>query len=369
MKVALVHDHLVQFGGAERVLSAMHSLYPKAPIYTLLYDKRRFGDIFPEQLIRPSFLQDIPLLRTRPKWLLPFMPTATEAHNLGTYDVVLSSSSAFAKGIIPGSKGLHICYLHTPTRYLWSDTHEYIQGLRVPGIVKRALPHLLSHLRRWDYQAAQRVHYFIANSETVRRRIKTYYGRESIVLHPPVDVDQFAVTDTPKSYYLIGGRLVPYKRYDLVIKAFNKIGKPLKVFGSGPEEAALKKLAGPNIEFLGHVSDSYRSKLFEEAIAFLHPHVEDFGITPVESMAAGRPVIAFRKGGATETVIDGKTGRFFDHQSWEEIADTVLHFKPEEYDSARIRAHAETFAAPIFYEKLAGLVEAFYAEHKQKTLL
>ncbi|MDA1024779.1 MAG: glycosyltransferase, partial [bacterium] len=230
MKVALVHDHLVQFGGAERVLSAMHSMYPQAPIYTLLYDKRRFGDMFPEQLVRPSFLQTIPLFRSRPKWLLPLMPTATESHHLGKFDVVLSSSSAFAKGIITGSEGLHICYLHTPTRYLWSDTHEYIDGLRVPRPIKLMLPHLLSYLRHWDYQAAQRVHYFIANSETVRRRIKTYYGRESIVLHPPVDVDQFSVSDTQKSYYLIGGRLVPYKRYDIVIKAFNKIGKPLKIF-------------------------------------------------------------------------------------------------------------------------------------------
>lgn len=368
MKVALVHDHLTQSGGAERVLEAMQDIWPKAPTYTLLYDKSVMDSVFGHREIRTSFLQSIPGALGRSRWLLPLMPTATEAHDLSDFNVIISSSSAFSKGIIPSNDAIHICYCHTPTRYLWSDTHSYVEELRVPKLVKKLLPPILSNLRAWDRLAADRVDFFVANSETVARRIKQYYRRESDVIHPPVETDQFSVTSNPKEYYLIGGRLVPYKRYDLVVDAFTKLGIPLKVFGDGPIQKDLEKRAGKNIQFLGRVSNEERARLFQDAIAFLHPQEEDFGITPVESMAAGRPVIAYRKGGATETVIDRKTGVFFDNQTWEEVANTVLHFDHTKFDPMEIRAHSQQFSTQIFHKKMNDYVQKKWEEHCRNVL-
>lgn len=368
MKVALVHDHLTQSGGAERVLEAMQAIWPTAPTFTLLYDQRAVGSSFGHRDIRPSFLQKIPLSLKKPRWLLPLMPTATESYDLSEFDVVVSSTSAFSKGIIQPADALHICYCHTPTRYLWSDTHSYVEELRVPGLIKKLLPPLLTQLRSWDKIAADRVDFFVANSETVRRRIKKYYGRESDVIHPPADINEFVISDNPKEYYLIGGRLVAYKRYDLVVEAFNKTGLPLKIFGTGPLEADLKRKAAKNIQFLGRVSNDERARLFQDAIAFLHPQEEDFGITPVESMAAGRPVIAYRRGGALETVVDGVTGVFFDRQEWEELADTVLNFDHTKYDPKKIREHAEKFSLKIFHEQLHEYVNQKWEEHQRKVL-
>ena len=216
--------------------------------------------------------------------------------------------------------------------------------------------------------AANRVDKFIANSETVERRIKKYYRRDSEVIYPPVDTERFAISTAPKNYYLTGGRLVAYKRFDIVVDAFTKLGKPLKVFGNGPELSDLKRRAGKNIEFVGRVSDSERANLFANAIAFINPQEEDFGITPVESMASGRPVIAYRRGGATETVIDGVTGILFDEQSWEELADVVLNFKESAFAPQKIRTHAEQFAARIFRKKIYDLVHKLWREHEQKTI-
>lgn len=368
MRVALIHDHLTQSGGAERVLEALQSIWPQAPTFTLLYDAKTMDAQFGHRDIRTSFLQKMPFSISKNRWYLPLMPTATELYNLSEFDVLISSSSAFAKGIIPPSHGIHISYCHTPTRYLWSDTHDYIRELNVPGALKRFLPLLLSYLRTWDKLAADRVDHFIANSETVKHRINRYYRRDSDVIFPPVEVNDFQPNDNKKSYYLIGGRLVSYKRYDLVVEAFTKTGLPLKVFGSGPMEQQLKKMAGDNVTFVGRVSNTERAHLFENAIAFIHPQEEDFGITPVESMAAGRPVIAYRKGGATETIIDGVTGQFFDHQTWEEIADTVLHFDHTQYDPKKIREHAETFSLQLFHKNIHDYVEAKWEEH-QRTVL
>lgn len=366
MRVAFVHDHLIQNGGAERVLEALQAMWPEAPTYTLAYDKERMGQTFGHRDIRTSFLQRLPLSKMR--WFLPLMPTATESYDLSQYDVIISSSSAFAKGVITSTHNLHICYCHTPTRYLWSDTHSYSAELRAPGWAKFFLPPFLTLLRIWDRAAADRVDHFIANSETVRQRITKFYRRESEVIYPPVDVNRFTVSNEPKTYYLIGGRIVAYKRFDIVIEAFTKLGIPLKVFGTGPAEKELRKKAGPNIQFLGRVSDDERARLFANAIAFLHPHEEDFGITAVESMAAGRPVIAYRRGGALETVIDGVTGKLFDEQSWEELADTVLNFKESDYDPLAIRQHAETFSTAVFRKSMYAFVKARWAEHRQKTL-
>ncbi len=296
------------------------------------------------------------------------MPTATERYDLSNFDVIISSCSAFAKGVLTPSHAVHICYCHTPTRYLWSDTLSYIEDMRAPGIVKLILPLIFTYLRMWDKLAADRVDHFVANSEAVRQRIEKFYRRDSTVIYPPVDTQRFTIDAKPKTYYLIGGRIVSYKRFDIVVEAFTKIGIPLKVFGSGPAEAALRKNAGSNVEFVGRVSDEERARLFSGAIAFLHPHEEDFGITAVESMAAGRPVIAYRRGGAIETVVDGVTGTFFDEQSWEELADTVLHFDEKKFDPLVIRAHAEKFSTAVFRKTFHSFVMKKWADHRQKAL-
>ena len=356
MKLALVHDYLIQDGGAEKVVDVMHGLWPESPIYTLLFDQNKLP-AFKGRDIRTSFLEKLPLGKRKYQWYLPLMPTATEHYNLAGYDVVVSSTSAFAKGVITKDDALHICYCHTPTRYLWSDTHSYIEELRVPRIVKMLLPPLLSRLRVWDRQAADRVDIFVANSETVRRRIKKYYRRDAHVIHPPVDTHRFAIDHGPKDYFLTGGRLVAYKRYDMVVEAANRTGIPLKIFGSGPVEKDLRRSAKKNIEFLGRVSDEEQARLYAGARAFIHPQEEDFGITPVESMATGRPVIAYRKGGAPETVVEGLSGEFFDEQSWEELADHMIRFDNSIYNPHDIKAHAEQFSRKRFEQQMRSFVE------------
>lgn len=368
MKVALIHDHLTQYGGAERVLEALQAIWPDAPTYTLRYDPAVMGQAFAHKNIRTSFLERLPFAKRAFRWFLPLMPMATESYDLSEFDVVISNSSAFSKGVITAPHAIHICYCHTPTRYLWSDADSYVAELKAPRLVKAALPYLLHKLRSWDQLAANRVDHFVANSETVERRIKKYYRRDSKVIYPPVDVDKFALSTEPKTYFLTGGRLVAYKRFDLVVDAFTKLGKPLKIFGSGPELADLKRRAGKNIEFVGRVSDDERARLFANAIAFINPQEEDFGITPVESMATGRPVIAYRRGGALETVIDGKTGVFFDEQSWEELADVVLRFNEKSFDPQLIRAHAEQFATRVFRKNIHGFVQELWKEHDKKIL-
>ncbi len=361
MKLALVHDYLIQDGGAEKVVDVLHGLWPDSPIYTLLFDQNKLP-AFKGRDIRTSFLERLPLGKRKYQWYLGLMPTATEHYDLSGFDVVVSSTSAFAKGVLTRDDALHICYCHTPTRYLWSDTHSYIEELRVPRIVKMLLPPLLSRLRVWDRQAADRVDVFVANSETVRRRIKKYYRRDAQVIHPPVDTHRFTIDHGPKDYFLTGGRLVAYKRYDMVVEAANRTGIPLKIFGSGPVEKDLRRRAKKNIEFVGRVSDEEQAKLYAGARAFIHPQEEDFGITPVESMATGRPVIAYRKGGATETVVEGLSGEFFDEQSWEELADHMIRFDNSRYNPQEIKAHAEQFSRQRFEQQMKSFVEEQWAK-------
>lgn len=367
MRVALIHDHLVQHGGAERVLLAMHEAYKDAPIFTLVYDENSIGSDFKGAQINTSFLQKIPGAHRLLRWLLPIMPAATEGYDLSEFDVVLSSSSAFAKGAIPAQSAISICYCHTRTRYLWSDTHSYVAELRLPAFIKAILPLFLSRLRSWDWHAAQRVDFFLANSKNVQRRIKKYYQKDSTVIYPPVETHKFHIKQGEKSYLLIGGRLVSYKRFDLAIKAANILKIPLKVFGTGPMEAELKKIAGPTVEFLGRVSDEERTKLYEDAIAFLHPHEEDFGITAVESMAAGRPVIAYHLGGAKETVIADKTGVFFTEQTPESLASAIQKTQKINWIPEDIKAHAERFSVSRFQSELQAYLEQKWQD-QQKLL-
>lgn len=364
MKVALVHDHLNQLGGAEQVLRTFCDMYPESPVYTLIYDAVKTSHVFDDARIRESFISKFPFARKKFRWYLPMMVPATESYDLNGYDVVLSDSSGLAKGVITPPNTLHVCYCHTPTRYLWSDHNQLIDRLERNRFIGRVSLLYRSYLRVWDRLAADRVDAFIANSKFVAHRIKKYYNRESTVIYPPVDTATFHVSQTVGDYYLLISRLRPYKRVELAIRAFNKLGLPLYIIGDGEEEDRLRAIAGPTITFLGFVSEEEKIKYLSECKAFIHPQEEDFGITPVEAMASGRPVIAYGAGGVLETVIPGTTGVFFDEQSWEALADTVIHFKSEAYDPATIRAHADEFNVARFKERITAFIEKTWQDFK-----
>ncbi len=363
MRIALVHDYLSQDGGAERVLKAFHELWPEAPIFVLFHDPKKITD-FNSAVINESFLSRLPFVRQHFQWYLPFIPLATEKYNLEDFDLVLSSTSAFAKGVLTAPHTLHISYCHTPARYLWSDTHQYIANLKYNPLVKAFLPRLISKMRLWDTMSAARVDHFVANSRTVQYRIQKYYRRESDVIHPPVNLSTFSISEKLGDYFVAGGRLVPYKNLDLVILAFNRLKQPLKIFGTGSELSRLRSIAKPNIAFLGRVSETEKASLLSQARAFIHPQIEDFGITPLEAMASGRPVIAYAAGGATETVIPNETGVFFNEQNWESLYDTILNFNFEHWDSDKIRNHAAAFDAAIFKDKIKNYVAERYEEFR-----
>ena len=361
MKVALVHDHLNQIGGAERVVLEMHKIFKDAPLYTLAHDKRKIGDFFNGLEIYPSFIQKMPFSLSHLRWYLWMMPTAIESFDFSGHDVILSSASAFAKGVITPPSALHICYCHTPTRYLWSDANAYLQEVGGGAAIKKILPFVLNRLRMWDYLASQRVDHFIANSQFVSGRIKRYYNRESHVIYPPVDVWNYPL-ERKMDYFITVSRLRPYKKVDLAIKAFNRLNMNLVVVGDGQERRNLEKIAGNKIFFTGNVSEKVKKKLLARAKGFIHPQEEDAGISAIEAMAAGTPVIAYKSGGAQETVIDQVTGSFFEEQTWQCLADAVIRFNKQEYDSERIRSHSRQFSKERFAQELKEFVQMKYIE-------
>ncbi|MBU1037356.1 glycosyltransferase [Patescibacteria group bacterium] len=369
MKIALTHDHLFQLGGAEKVLLEFHKMFPESPVFTLIHNPEKAG-LFKDLDIKTSFLEKMPLGVKHFKWYLWLMPLAWEQFDFSGYDIVISSSSAFAKGILTPPNTLNISYCHSPTRYLWSDTHQYVEELNQPEIIKKILPLILNRLRVWDHVAAQRVDKFVANSEFVARRIKKYYQREATVIHPPVETKKFFISSEIDNYYVIVSRLRPYKRVDLAIKAFNQLRIPLKIIGTGEEENHLKKIAKDNIQFLGELSDEERNKVLSRAKAFIHPQEEDFGITAVEAMASGRPVIAYKSGGALESVIDNETGKFFDEQSWESLADLVIRFERilKQFDPQKIKEHAEKFDIAVFQKNFKEFISKSWQEFSGKIL-
>lgn len=312
MKIALVHDYLVQEGGAERVLKCLTEIWPKAPIYTIIYDNKKCSE-FKNKKIKTSFLQKIPLAKKYHRLFPCLMMSAIEQFNFNSYDIVFSDSSSFAKNTITSSKTFHICYCHTPMRYAWDDCQHYTQEFGFPNWIKKIVPFLMNYIRIWDYNSTNGVDYFIANSKFVKGRIKKYYKRNSVVINPPVQVDKFYLTPKSKlgNYFLITGRMMKYKKMDLVIKVFNELKIPLKVIGKGVEYKNLKKIANSNVEFLGRVSEKKLRATYSKARAFIFPQEEDFGIVAIEALASGRPVIAYKAGDIVEHVSEGKTGVFF----------------------------------------------------------
>ncbi|MFA4833440.1 MAG: glycosyltransferase [Patescibacteria group bacterium] len=368
MRVALIHDHLAQDGGAEKVLKVLTEMFPEAPIYTLLYEKKNADKYFKNRQIETSIIQKLPGGIKHYQWYMPFMPMAVEFFDLREYDLVISDTSSFAKGVITSTDTLHICYCHTPTRYLWDYTHQYINELKYNKYLKKIISLILNYIRVWDREAADRVDTYVANSETIKKRIKKYYRREAAVIYPPVEIENFHISESQKDYFLIGGRLAPYKRVDIVVEAFKNSGKKLKIFGDGVDLERLKEIAAgsKNIEFLGRVNDKAKAELYSNCQAFLNPQEEDFGITVVEAMASGRPIIAFRKGGATETVIEGKTGIFFDEQTPAAVAEAVENFSAKEWQPAEIRSQAERFSVEKFKRELGSFIEEEYRKFKEK---
>lgn len=357
LKVAVVAEELTQLGGAERVLDAIMEMFPKAPIYTLVWDKEKTQHKYDKFDVRPSCIQKMPLGVKKYKWYLPFMPWAIERFNLKDFDLIISSSSALIKGVKTHKNQTHICYCHTPTRYLWSDTAEYLKTAPIPGMLKPLMPLVIKLLKKWDYKASQRPNFYIANARNIQAKIKKYYGRDSQVIYPPVEGQNFHIAQQLDDYYLLVARLEPYKKADLVMDAFNDSGKRLKIVGSGSKREEWAKLAPSNITFTGRVSDKELANLYAKCLAFIFPQEEDFGITALEAQASGRPVIAYKKGGALESIIEGQTGEFFFPQSVKALKNSLSTFNPKKYDSKKIRAHALTFDKTIFKQKLMEYIK------------
>ncbi len=363
MKIALVHDYLQTIGGSEAVFRTLIEIYPQAEMYTLFHNRRK---IFPTLKTKTSFIQKIPL-KDYTKLLFLF-PTAIESLKLPKdTKMILSSSHAFAKGIKKPRGAIHVCYCHTPMRYVWDMRDEYIKNEIIPKRFKIILPFFVEKLRNWDSKNAQEVDFFIANSKNVQSRIKKYYNRESVVIYPPVRTKFFKPARTKKEeFYLIVSRLVAIKRIDIAIQACNKLNRKLIIIGDGREASRLKAMAGPNIEFKGELSDEEVRNRYQRCKAFIFPSNDDFGITPVEAQACGKPVIAFGKGGALETVIEGKTGHFFYEQTPEALAKAIQECEKIKFDKKLCRRNALRFDEEIFKKKIKAFIAEKYKAHNEK---
>jgi glycosyltransferase involved in cell wall biosynthesis len=364
LSVAIIHDWLNQLGGAEDVLESLVSLFPNAPIHTSIYWRDRMPDAYRRWPIRVSLLDRLPGIYRHHQPYLPLYPLAFERFDLSGFALVLSNKSGFCHGVRPAPGALHVCYCLTPTRYVW-DFDAYADGEGLGPAVRLALRPLLGWLRRWDRAAAQRVDHFIAISSEVQRRIARFYGRESAVIHPPVDTARFAATagaahSSPGDYFLSLGRLIPYKRVDLAVQACTALKLPLVVGGDGRDRARLEHLAGPTVKFLGRVPDADLPALVAGCRAFIFPGLEDFGITPVQALAAGRPVIALAAGGALDIVQDGENGLLFPRPEVEDLCAAIERFERASFDLAIVRRSAERFNRKMFEEQLRAFLKVSY---------
>ena len=366
MKIALVHDWLPFMGGAERVLICFLDLFPNSSIYTTICNKEALSKELQEANIVTSYLQKGKYIKNHRR-LFPFMPTAIESFNLNNFDIVLSSSSSVAKSVITNPNTMHICYCHSPMRYGWEFSYSYIEKMAgKKGFKAKLIRYFLTIMRAWDNVSSDRVDYFIANSENVARRIWKHYRRESVVIHPPVRCNFFEISNEDEEYFLVVSRLQEYKKIELAVKAFNNLGLPLVIIGDGPEKNKLEKEAKSNIKFLGRKSDEVVKEHYSKCRALIFPGEEDFGITPLEAMASGRPVIAYGKGGALETIIENETGIFFYNQTVSDLEEAVKKFEGMSFDKNVIRKHAELFDEKIFKEKINNYIHDKYDEFQKE---
>jgi glycosyltransferase involved in cell wall biosynthesis len=362
VKVALVHDWLNGMRGGEKCLECFCEIFPEADLFTLVHTKGKCSPIIENRRIITSFMNNIPGKDKYYRHMLPIMPVAIERFILKDYDLILSSSHCAAKGVIPGPDTHHISYVHSPMRYVWDMYEEYFGKGKAGKAARLIIPFFATYLRMWDVASSARVDHFIANSVHVAKRIKKYYRRESEVIHPPVDLDKFKISNDIDDYYLMLTAFAPYKRVDLAIEAFNKLGYKLKIVGNGQDERKLKDMASSNIEFLGWQPDESISQLYSRCKAFIFPGEEDFGITPLEAMASGRPVIAYARGGALETVcgIDGKnpTGIFFYEQTSESLISALKAYEINAvlFDPLSIKEHAKGWSKERFINDFKVLI-------------
>jgi len=359
LRIALVHDYLNQRGGAERVFAHIARAYPDAPVFTALYDERQTGDLIARSRVRTSFLANIPQANRYFRYLAPLYPAAFERFDFSHYDTVVSSTTAWAKGIVLPPRAVHVCYINTVSRFFF-DYDAYVGGLGARALVRP----LIRRLVEWDRRAATLPTQYVANSRNVADRIKRYYGREALVLHAPVDLDRFTVGAGGGDYFFIASRLLPYKRIDLAIDAANAAGVRLLVAGTGPMYASLcRRARGTTATMLGFVSDERVNELLGGARAAILPGQEDYGLVPLEAAACGRPTIAFRAGGALETIVEGETGEYFDEHTPQSLAAVLRSFDERRYDVKRLREHAEHFAPSRFIERLRAIVEQTRSAH------
>jgi glycosyltransferase involved in cell wall biosynthesis len=363
MKIAFIHDWLTGMRGGERCLEAFCEIFPQAHLYTLVYIPSSVSSLIEQMPIKTSFIQNLPFSRRGYRKYLPLFPMAIERFNLKGYDLILSCSHCVAKGIIPSPDALHISYMLTPMRYAWDMYGEYFGENR-----NRMTPLFIHYLRMWDVTSSQRVDHFLCISKHVKNRIKKFYRREAEVIHPPVDIHRFNLQDKKEDFFLIVSSFVPYKKIDLAIEAFNRIGYPLKIIGSGPEEKKLRSMAKSNVEFLGWLPDEVVADCYSKCRALIFPGEEDFGIVPLEAMACGKPVIAYGRGGALETVIsydqrsslkgDAQTGLFFHEQNVDSLIDAAERFVriEKEFDPVAIRNHALQWDQEIFKKKIKKFI-------------
>ena len=363
MRLALVHDWLNQIGGAEDVLETLVAMFPRAPLYTSMYWRDGMPPAYRTWDIHTTWMDRLPGIYRHHQPYLPLYPLAFARLNLSGYDVVLSIKSGFCHGVKTGT-AVHVCYCLAPTRYVW-DLPGYAAREALSPVIRAALRPGIALLRRWDYRAAQRIDHFIAISREIQARIRRCYGRDSAIIYPPVHTARFQPSPVHEDYYLIVSRLVPYKRIDLAIRAFNTLGLPLVVAGDGRDRAALEALGGPTVTFLGRVPDQDLPDLFARCRAYVLPGVEDFSIAPVQAQAAGRPVLACAAGGALDTVAEGKTGAFFHEPAPEALAAAVRAFDPDAIDPRACRANAERFDVGVFRERLGRFIETILNRDKE----
>jgi glycosyltransferase involved in cell wall biosynthesis len=361
MKVAIIHYWLVGMRGGEKVLEALCEMYPQADIFTHVYVPEMVSDRIRQHNIIPTFINSLPRAARMYKTYLPLMPLALEQLDLRGYDLIISSESGPAKGIIAPSDALHVCYCHTPMRYIWNMYHIYRD--RAGRVARLVMPPLTHYLRMWDVTSAARVDSFIANSATVARRIHRYYGADSVVIHPPVDTNAFTIAAPSEldDYYLMAGELVSYKRPDLAVAAFNEMKLRLVVIGGGEMLDEIRRLAGPTVTVLGSQPFDVLKQHYARCRALIFPGEEDFGMVPVEAMASGRPVVAFGQGGATETVAKGLSGVFFAEQTVEAISSAVRSLAAIEIDPEKIAAHASQFGRDQFFQKMRAHIDGLLA--------
>lgn len=353
MKLAIVADWLPTYGGAEHVLEAFRTLWPEAPFFTTVASSEKIGPLAKADVRTVPFMQRLFRMTGRHQWLLPFLPQAIESIDVAGYDVIVSSSHAVGKGVLPPSTAVHVCYCHTPMRYAWEMEAQYLKDFRIRWPLSKLIRSQLSRLRRWDMSTAKRVDHFIANSSETQRRIARVYGRESVIIPPPVEARFFEQPLVKREgYFLAIGRLVPYKRFDLLIEIANRLHLPLKIGGTGSDAARLKKMAGPTVEFLGFVPDADVPALYGKASALLFPQLEDAGIVPMEALACGTPVLALKQGGVVDVMQEGITGLLAPEQTVASFSEALKTFQTMQWNATVIREHAKKFHENIFRQRM-----------------